>query len=170
MPTHKIFLVANHKPIIRGTDHGIWRRVKLIPFEVTIPDDQQDRSLDKKLSAELPGILNWAVAGCQSWLRDGLKYPEKVSLATRDYRDESDQLGKFIEERCVPIPGGKVKANLLFEAFKEWCEARNERPGTLTSFGHRITERGFTKDRLNTGVHYLGIELSTDTTPAKVCL
>jgi putative DNA primase/helicase len=168
MPTHKIFLVANHKPIIRGTDHGIWRRVKLIPFEVTIPDDQQDRSLDKQLSAELPGILNWAVAGCQAWLREGLQYPEKVSLATKNYRADSDQLGKFISEACVVgINGSKVKASVVFDAFKEWCEARNERPGTLTSFGNRMTERGFAKDRLSAGVHYLDIELSTDATPAK---
>ncbi|PLS83054.1 MAG: hypothetical protein CYG60_22800, partial [Actinobacteria bacterium] len=81
-PTHKVFLVANHKPEVLGTDHAIWRRVKLIPFDVTIPEEEQDPRLPEKLQAELPGILAWAVRGCLDWQRDGLAEPEEVKAAT----------------------------------------------------------------------------------------
>jgi putative DNA primase/helicase len=171
-PTHKIFVAANHKPIIRGTDHAIWRRIKLIPFEVTFLEDEQDPLLEKKLFDELPGILNWAVAGCQAWLRNGMQYPEKVNMATQEYRTDSDQLGKFIVECCIvrpatdEIPAEEIRAGVLFAAFSKWCEPRNERPGTLTSFGNRMTERGFERNRKG-GVHYIGIELKEEVLWAK---
>ena len=84
-PTHKIFLAANHKPIVRGTDHGIWRRVKLVPFTVTVPAEEQDKRLAEKLTAEAAGILAWAVRGCLDWQSDGLGEPEEVKAATKEY-------------------------------------------------------------------------------------
>lgn len=83
--THKIWLAANHKPTVRGIDLGIWRRIKLLPFTVVIPDDQQDKDLPVKLLDELPGILAWAVEGCRQWLVDGLREPACVRSATGDY-------------------------------------------------------------------------------------
>jgi len=87
-PTHHVWLVSNYKPTVVGTDHGIWRRIKLIPFEVVIPDDEQDKKLSSKLEAELSGILNWAIEGCLEWQRDGMQEPEIVSEATKEYRTE----------------------------------------------------------------------------------
>jgi len=103
-PTAKIWLATNHKPQIRGSDHAIWRRVRLIPFAVTIPEEQQDRNLTQKLRDELPGILAWAVQGCLAWQREGLQTPDAVRMATDAYREESDVIGPFITERCALPP------------------------------------------------------------------
>lgn len=99
-PTFKILLGTNHKPRIKGTDLAIWRRVKLIPFTETIPEDRQDRKLPEKLRAEAPGILAWAVRGCLDWQREGLGIPDEVRTATQAYRQEEDIVGQFIAECC----------------------------------------------------------------------
>jgi putative DNA primase/helicase len=100
-PQAKIWMFGNHKPNIRGTDEGIWSRVKMIPFEVTIPTGERDPKLKSKLIAhELRGILAWMVAGCQQWLENGLNPPEKVDSATQACRGEMDVLAQFITECC----------------------------------------------------------------------
>ena len=99
-PTHHIWLAVNHKPTIRGTDTGIWRRIKLIPFAVSIPDEEQDKALGEKLQAERAGILAWAVQGCLAWQEHGLGEPDEVRQATSEYRGEQDVLATFIAERC----------------------------------------------------------------------
>jgi hypothetical protein len=97
-PTHKLIIRGNHKPLISGTDEGIWRRLRLIPFIVTIPPDEQDQALVEKLHRELSGILRWAVQGCLDWQHEGLKPPPVITEALRAYREESDTLGRFIAE------------------------------------------------------------------------
>jgi len=120
-PQFKILLAANHKPIIRGTDFAIWRRIRLIPFTVQIPKEEQDRDLPEKLSAELPGILNWAVAGCLQWHFGGLELPKEVDDATQDYRAEMDVLGGFIAERCIVDPGADATAAELYKSYTVWA-------------------------------------------------
>src|SRR5207237_1181559 len=100
-PTHKIILCTNHKPKIRGTDHAIRRRVRLVPFTAAIADHQEDKRLPEKLRAELPGILGWCVRGCLEWQRQGLGMPDVVKAATEGYRSEQDLLDAFIIECCV---------------------------------------------------------------------
>ena len=97
-PTHKLWLSTNHKPVVKGTDHGIWRRLKVIPFTATIPEERQDKTLPQKLRAELPGILNWALSGCLEWQETGLGEPPIVQEATAGYRNEMDVVGQFLEE------------------------------------------------------------------------
>ena len=99
--THKIILATNHRPEVRGTDHAIWRRIRLIPFNVTIPAEEQDKRLGEKLRAELPGILAWAVRGCLSWQRNGLALPRVVEEATQKYREDEDFLGGFLADACT---------------------------------------------------------------------
>ena len=108
-PEFKIFLAANHKPVIRGTDLAIWRRIRLIPFTVTIPAEEQDRRLGRKLEAELSGILAWAVRGCQAWQREGLGMPAAVKAATEAYRAESDLLAAFLAECTAEDERAKPK-------------------------------------------------------------
>lgn len=119
-PSFKLWLAANHKPVIRGTDHAIWRRIRLIPFTVTIPDSQQDRQLAEKLRAELPGILAWAVSGCLEWQRDGLKAPTAVTNATAEYRAEQDVFAAFLADCCIMRPDAQVSASAIREAYKRW--------------------------------------------------
>jgi phage/plasmid-associated DNA primase len=158
-PTHKVFLSANHKPVVRGTDYAMWRRIKLIPFDVTIPDSEKDKRLPKKLSAELPGILAWAVRGCLDWQREGLYEPPEVTNATEEYRADMDVLAQFIDECCVVMPHVSVQATRLYEAYKDWAESNGEFVERQKKFGMRLSERGFVRQK--TGVYYwLGIGLS----------
>lgn len=151
-PTHKLWLATNHKPVIRGTDIAIWRRIRLIPFNVTIPEEKRDPMLTQKLTGELPGILAWAVRGCLAWQQEGLGQPEAVKKATADYRREMDVLQDFLDERCVVKPNAHATAKELYEAYCQWCEETGERAVTQREFGIRLTERGFIRDRGAHGV------------------
>ena len=158
-PECKIWLATNHKPVIRGTDRAIWRRIRLIPFTVTIPDADQDRHLAEKLRGELPGILQWALLGCARWKMSGLGQPDEVKTATAAYRDEMDVLAGFLADRCVLGDKLEVKASALYRAFVAWCDDSGEKSASQRVFGERMTERGFDKYRANTGNVYMGVSL-----------
>ena len=162
-PTHKIWLAANHKPVVRGTDHGIWRRIKLIPFTVTIPDDEQDAKLPDKLMAELPGILNWAMLGCLEWQQDGLDEPQAVISATGGYRAEMDVVGAFVDERCVLGDQHEAGATELYKAYQQWCEDTGEKAIGDRRFGERLSERGVGRRKGTKGKRLrCGIALRSD--------
>jgi len=154
-PTFKIWLSTNHKPIIRGTDLGIWRRIRLIPFAVTILADERDETLPEKLLAELPGILNWALAGCRDWLQHGLGMPEEVQQATGSYRAEMDLLGNWIGDCCVEGVNHQATAAELYASYKKWCEDNGIR-GVMAQYtlGSRLSERGFEMKRGHGGKRY----------------
>jgi len=97
-------MATNHKPVIRGTDEGIWRRIRLVPFTVVIPEEEQDTTVPEKLRAELPGILAWAVRGCLAWQQEGLPVPEEVQQATAGYREEMDTFGRFLAAGVTGSP------------------------------------------------------------------
>lgn len=147
-PSHKIALVTNHKPAIKGTDYAIWRRLRLIPFTVVFPEDKQDKRLGEKLRAELPGILNWMLAGCLAWQKNGLADPPEVLTATAEYRSAEDRLGEFLADRCEEFTSNdyRVKATDLYAAFKAWAKAAGEPEISGKAFGDAMTERGFQKD------------------------
>jgi putative DNA primase/helicase len=146
-PAFKIWLSFNHKPRIRGTDHAIWRRIRLIPFDVTIPEDERDQELIEKLKTELPGILAWVVEGCQMWLEHGLKAPKAVMAATREYREESDTLGGFINECCELGPDCKVTKADLYGAYVDWANKSGEHPVSKKQLAALLLEKGFNEDR-----------------------
>jgi putative DNA primase/helicase len=146
-PEFKLWLATNHKPIIRGTDKGIWDRIRLIPFLVRIPDDEQDKALSAKLWGELPGILAWAVRGCLSWQQFGLDSPAAVMHATSEYRAEMDTLGHFLDNVCTQDNDARVPAQALYSAYKTWAEGAGERPISQRAFSTRLTERGFVHRR-----------------------
>jgi putative DNA primase/helicase len=139
-PTHKIILATNHKPQIRGTDHAIWRRVKLVPFTVTIPDTEQDPLLPEKLLKELPGILAWCVEGCLDWQEHGLRIPTAVLDATAAYRQEQDVFEDFLSTECVRMPNATCSASALYEAYDVWCKDNDVEPLSKRAFGIRLTE------------------------------
>lgn len=160
-PAFKLWLAANHKPIIRGTDHAIWRRVRLIPFLIVIPEEEQDRELPAKLKQEFPGILAWCVRGCLAWQSEGLGYPEDIRLATEGYRAEMDVVGQFLDDCCTTDATSQVKASQLYERYQTWCTENGERPMKGTMFGRRLAERGLDRYRQRDGVYYLGLALAT---------
>ncbi|OPL16339.1 MAG: hypothetical protein AVO38_08295 [delta proteobacterium ML8_D] len=159
-PEFKIILCTNHKPIIRGTDYAIWRRIRLIPFTVTIPLDQQDKDLAEKLKAELPGILTWVVAGAAKWLQNGLGTSEKIQAATHDYQSEQNIIQNFFDANCVEMPDATVGATDLFRNFDQWRKDEGHRKVTQTKFGNMLGDLGFHKDRNTIGRKvYFGIGL-----------
>jgi putative DNA primase/helicase len=159
IPRFKIFLAANHKPTVREMNHALWRRVRLVPFTVTIPPEERDRDLPVKLRAELPGILAWTVRGCLDWQRHGLGEPEAVQSATRAYRDEMDVLGAFIADACVVHADAHVGADALYQQWREWCERSGERPGKQAAFRQRLIERAFNQRKHESGLRWHGIGL-----------
>lgn len=142
-PQFKIWLAANHKPQIRGQDIGIWRRVRLIPFEVQIAENEIDYALGDKLKAELPGILAWAVRGCVTWKSGRLVSPAKVLAATEEYRTESDRLHDFLAEACVKGKKKQITLLKLFKGYEAWCRDNEERPIGKASLKAALTERNY---------------------------
>jgi putative DNA primase/helicase len=158
-PQFKLFFVANDKPRISGTDHAIWRRVRLVPFLVRIPVKRQDKKLMHKLLKELPGILAWCVRGCLRWQRNGLTAPEEVALATEEYRRDVDYIQQFITERCIIEKSSLVTCAALHDAYLGW--ARESGVGLLNprEFGIWLAEYGFTPGRTGKARFWRGIRL-----------
>jgi putative DNA primase/helicase len=140
-------MASNHKPVIRGTDHGIWRRIKLIPFTTRITEDKRDRYLEQKLLTEKSGILNWLIEGVLRWKQEGMNVPALITNATDEYRGEMDVIGNFIRERCIQRPGAAIRARELFRVYQDWCEENNEMATSERMFGVRMKELGMVQKR-----------------------
>jgi putative DNA primase/helicase len=158
-PTHKIVVSGNHKPIITGTDDGIWRRIRLVPWLVTIPVEERDKDLTQKLAAELPGILTWAVNGCLEWQRVGLSDPQTVTKATSDFRAASDVLTDFFEQLDFgpPTPERRITKKTLRKTYEAWCEAEGHLPLGARRLCERVrmhaTDLGFDIDERMASTH-----------------
>jgi putative DNA primase/helicase len=143
-PSHKTFLMTNHKPIIRGTDIGIWRRIHLLPFTVTIPADKVEKDFrERRLMPELPGILNWALAGLAAYREQGLNPPVTVLASTQEYRADMDIVGQWIAERCEQEPNASVPTSLAYNNYVQWAE---EEVGWILkklTFRRHLSDRGF---------------------------
>lgn len=157
LPAYKVWLAVNHKPVIKGTDEGIWRRIRLIPFEASFKANP-DPYIEEKLKTELEGILRWAVEGCLKWRKERLGMVEKVKTATEEYRQESDVIAQFLAEGTIENETAKVKASDLYKAYNTWCESNGENPISGTAFGRRMVEKGYEKEK-TTHVFYKGIGL-----------
>jgi putative DNA primase/helicase len=156
-PEFKLWMGTNHKPIIRGTDTGIWRRIRLIPFTTKIDEDKVDKHLKQKLKQEYPAILNWAVDGCLLWRREGLNMPEVVEESVKEYRNEMDVISNFLSE-CT-LTGGNEKAGDLYQGYKTWATENSEYLMSSTKFGIEISKR-FEKVKCNNATFYRDIALA----------
>jgi len=159
-PSHTFLMLTNHKPIMTGTDEGIWRRIKLVPWDVVIPAEERDLGLDDRLALEIDAVLAWLADGYRDWRDRGLDDPDPVTLATAAYRAESDALGRFLAERCMRH--GRVRSSELFTAWSRWCIGEGEEPSTQTAFSTALVNRGFDKRTTNVGVMWTGISLERD--------
>lgn len=157
-PEFKLWMATNHKPIIRGTDDGIWRRIHMIPFTVQIPVDKVDRQLKSKLEREYPAILRWAVEGCLLWQREGLKQPRAVLDMTREYRREMDVISGFLDDRCEVGEGFSAKSSELYAAYSAWCESNTEFKMSNTKFGVEMEKR-FARSKRMDGNYFVGLKL-----------
>jgi putative DNA primase/helicase len=166
--TFKIALSTNHRPRITGTDHAIWRRLRLIPFTRRFwrppetpgpPELRADPEMKAKLRAELPGILTWAVHGAIEFYAHGLGTCRAVEAATAEYRESEDIVSQFVAERCNCDRRARVKAGDLYKAYRAWSEGRGEFVISQTLFGSRMTDAGFERRKTDGYIHYLGVEL-----------
>ena len=161
VPQFKLAIAGNHQPVIRGEDHGIWRRLHLVPFTVTIPAEERDPQLQEKLLTELPGILNWAIKGCLEWQTGGLNPPPVILKAVEEYREDMDILGHWIEECCKEGSGLQAGATRAYQSYKAWAHRQGHHALSGSAFGRRLAER-YPRKRTNTGRVYEGLEVTLD--------
>lgn len=161
-PEFKLWMCTNHKPIIRGSDDAIWDRVKLVPFTVRIPPEEQDPHLGKRLRGELPGILQWAVDGCIAWQQGGLAFPEKIEQAVSEYRDEMDLLGEWLEEQCCIDPTADCSNTELYKNYRKYCEDRAQKMLHHKNFSQELRSRGMEQYRTKRERRWRGIRPLTE--------
>ena len=143
-PTHKLWMFGNHKPVISGGDEGIWRRVRVIPFTVYIPEDARTpmRDMLDTFRGEMPGILNWALEGYQRYREAGFPLPKAMIDAGNQYRDEMDQVGQFIKECCVVNRNIESNGKEIWQAYHGWCDDQGEHSMGGRRFYAKLRERG----------------------------
>ena len=145
-------------PEVRGTDTGIWSRLRLIPFEVSF-EGREEKNLKNTLLAEADGILSWAVQGAIEWHQHGLTFPDVVIQASQGWREDADLLGRFIDEKCITAELFDVKSSNLYRVYKSYCDEGGERTDPAKKFALQMEEKGFRKKKRNDGNYWLGIKL-----------
>jgi putative DNA primase/helicase len=161
-PVGKLWLHGNHKPRISGSDFGIWRRILLIPFEVTIPEAERDQHLVEKLLEEREGIFQWAVIGYHTWQAEGLAPPKRVTDATKEYEKESDTLGEFMSQKIEQNEFAEIRAGDFYRSYQRWCEQNGHKAWSHTRLGLELKRRGVQKTKKSAGYVYEGMRLITD--------
>ncbi len=155
----KLVVLANTKPKVRGTDDGLWRRMMLVPWDVQIPKERQDKGLlDKLQASELSGVLAWLVNGCCEWHRLALGTADAIDKATAGYRADQDLLGLWIRDRCMLSDGAWSATDALHKDYLEWCKAeRIDYPWSRRTFRERLLERNGIADKRSTSGDQRGL-------------
>jgi len=163
-PKFSLWFSCNHRPAIRGTDNGIWRRVLFLPWmaNIELTPEKKDVNLGQKLLAEREGILAWVMAGAHEWANKGLQVPTRVRAATKGYRDDMDALGEFLTIKTHRAPKIEVGSSALYRAYCEWCDQTNEKAWKQKTFSQRIRERGFATKKKSSGNVFVGIGLRAE--------
>lgn len=163
IPRVKLWFGTNHKPRVRGNDHGFWRRVRLIPFEVQIPESEQDPSLPRKLAQEKSGILNWLLDGLRMWQEVGrIHQPEAVLNATKEYRSDIDIIGQFVSDAVVEREGSTTTNTDMYEAYRRWAEDAGERVQSQRWLTTRLEEHGLIRGRSSKSRYWTGVSVRSD--------
>lgn len=162
-PVCKVVLASNHKPIVKGTDHGIWRRMRLVPFLARLDESQKIEDLDDLLIAEEgPAILQWAVQGAKIWASQGLRTPSTICEATTEYRGSQDWFLTFLEERCDVEASASVASQAIYNDYKTWCITAGIRfPVKQTAFNERLLSKQFHKKVTKAANLWMGLKLKT---------
>lgn len=168
-PEFKIWMATNHKPIIRGTDLGIWRRVHMIPFNVIIPENKVDVQLTEKLLKELDGIFLWALRGLALYHKEGLKMPLSVQEAVEDYKKEMDVVSRFLDDCTQKAYAKCVKASELYRIYTQWCSQNGEYQMSNTKFGKEISQK-YERVKKRDGWYYTGMDFNDEFKPYSVTI
>jgi putative DNA primase/helicase len=149
-PTAKILIAGNHKPQLRSVGEEMKRRIHLIDFPTSIPEDERDRDLNEKLRLEYPQILNWMIQGAIKWNKQGLKRPESIMQSTNEYLSDEDGYSTWLNDKCVIGTGEKCAVNVAYKSFNAWCDGTGEYCPSQKRFMQRLVEKGYPKSK--TGV------------------
>ncbi len=159
-PEFKIVMSTNYKPVIKGTDNGIWRRVRLIPFTAEFTKENRDPQLIEKLRRELPGILNWAIAGAVGWCKEGLPPCAIIDEAGQEYRSEMDRVQQFLDDCTTRSESSSTQASTLYKCYKAWCSEQGDRfPVGSTKFFMELKRR-FKSRKTEAYNEYIGIKIN----------
>ena len=156
-PRFTVWVRTNHKPIIKGDDDGIWRRVVVLPFRRKFEPHEQDPHLEAKLLAERDGILRWMVEGAQKYLKQGMYLSPLMQAERKQFRKDSDMLGEFLDEQTIAKAGEKVEQVHLYSKWVAWCAGNGTQPGSKKTFTQRLAERGFPGKSSNGKRYYIGL-------------
>lgn len=160
--THKLLLQTNNRPRVNEDTEAVWRRLRLIPFNVVIPLEERDPDLLRKLEAESAGILAWLVRGCLDWQREGLGEPEAVQAATADYRDESDPLNDFLADCCELFANAWTHTADLRQAYERHCERTGAKPLGKHNFSASLKRHGVEPSRTAQSRGWQGVRLLSE--------
>lgn len=159
-PEFKIVMSTNYKPVIKGTDNGIWRRVRLIPFTAEFTKENRDPQLTEKLRRELPGILNWAIAGAVGWCKEGLPPCAIIDEAGQEYRSEMDRVQQFLDDCTERSDSGSTQASTLYKCYRAWCSEQGDRfPISSNKFCSELKRR-YKSRKTSAFNEYLGIRIN----------
>ena len=160
-PSHTIFMVTNHKPVVDGSDEALWRRLVVIPFEQVFSGDQAETGLKEQLESEPDAVLSWMIEGWAAYCDKGLNIPNAVRAATDAYKADSDAVGRFCDERLYVTQFGTVQSSALFAEWQKWCAVNGEDAATQKAFSEELARRGFVKARTGRGYVWKGFTLLT---------
>jgi len=168
-PEFKLWLSTNHRPNVTDSSDAMWRRIHAVPFRARFVKREEapegysgpfiDKDLPERLKSELSGIFNWAVRGCLEWQKSGLEPPRAVKEATKQYREEEDTLGAFLEDCCTMSTDAWEKASALYGKYVSWCKDTGEQIRSQKIFGQLLASRGFKDKRTNSERRWLGLEI-----------
>jgi putative DNA primase/helicase len=163
-PSHTALLITNHLPKVRGDDPAVWRRIRVIPFNVFIPPEERDPHLDEKLELHADAVLRWAVDGYRGYAdRDALDDPEAVKVATDDYKRDFDAVARFIDDCCLIAPDYHVTTGDAYSRWTTWAGVEGAEPMSRKAFGQALDRKGFPADP-NRRRRRHGIGLAADDT------
>ena len=164
-PRFLLVMASNYRPDFRGVDDGLWRRVKLVPFNRFFRPEERDHYLGEKLRAEFEGILAWAVKGAGEWYAAGLDEPPAVVKATLDYRETSDDLADFIGDTLIVDPDASTKGLDVSDRYGAWCALHGEKAMSARALYAAITERldGVWKEKTRQGQMLRGLRMAPPT-------
>lgn len=156
-PTHSLLYVTNHLPAVRGNDPAVWRRVRVVPFEVVIPADDRDPDLSQRLELHADAVLSWALSGYVDYRAGGMRDPASVLRATDDYRNESDAVQRFIIDACHVSVGSAATTRELYATWQRWAIRDGSEPGSERAFGKELDRLGYAANRTKRGMTRMGL-------------
>jgi putative DNA primase/helicase len=142
-PSHTAILVTNHLPLVSGDDPAVWRRLRVIPFGVVIPEHLRDSHLPERLQLDADAVLTWAVAGYTDYVRRGLAEPQSVLVATGEYQRDSDPVTRFLDEETVRNSQVSCTTRQLHARWSEWAQRDGAAPMSERALGKALDTRGF---------------------------